>query len=47
MNSCWMGPEVVINSTGVFGDLPPGDYVLFASDALGCSGSLEVTVNEA
>jgi hypothetical protein len=40
------GPEVIINSTGVFGDLPPGDYVLFASDAQGCSGSLEVTVNE-
>ena len=40
------GPEVVINSTGVFGDLPSGDYVLFASDAQGCSGSLEVTVNE-
>ena len=40
------GPEVIINSTGVFGGLPQGDYVLFASDAQGCSGSLEVTVNE-
>ena len=35
------GPEVVINNTGVFGDLLPGDYVLFA-EALGCS---EVSVS--
>ena len=40
------GPEVIINNTGVFGDLPPGDYIVFASDAIGCSGSLEVTVAE-
>ena len=40
------GPEVAINDNGLFENLPAGEYVLVVSDGMGCTGTLEVTVNE-
>ena len=40
------GPVVAINDTGVFTELPAGSYVVFVSDANGCSGDLSVTLTE-
>jgi len=40
------GPSVQINDTGLFGGLPAGDYVIFATDVNGCSASADVQITE-
>ena len=40
------GPVVAINDTGVFTELSEGSYVVFVSDANGCSRDLSVTLTE-
>jgi hypothetical protein len=40
------GPTAIVNDNGIFADLPAGVYVLFVSDANGCTGSSEVTVSQ-
>ena len=40
------GPVTASNASGEFGDLPSGDYLLLATDSVGCEGVIEFQILE-